>query len=118
MADMDTISSFRTALALGGMPKAVPFAITTSGAGVPTLRDTYGGLLSVAGSGTNNRVITITVPKWVRTLACPASHNKSTTVNIDPVLSGTAGTVVLTADADFFSGKIEGTLWVSSSNVD
>jgi hypothetical protein len=118
MADMDTISSFRVPLALGGMAKAIPFAITTSGAGVPSLRDTYGGLLSVAGSGTNNRVITITCPKWVRTLSCPFGYNKAATINIDPVLSASAGTVVLTADADFFSGKIEGTLWVSSSTVD
>lgn len=118
MADIDSISSFRNMLSLGGMPRAIPFAITTNGSGVPSLRDTYGGLISVAGSGTNNRVITITLPKWVRTLSCPFGYNKAATINIDPVLSGTAGTVVLTADADFFSGKIEGVLWVSSSTVD
>jgi hypothetical protein len=117
MPTMETISSFRTAMALGGMPKAIPFGITTSGAGVPSLRDTYGGLLSVAGSGTNNRVITITVPTWIRTLSCPFGYNKAATVNIDPDLSSKS-TVVLTADADFFSGKIEGVLYVSSSNVD
>jgi hypothetical protein len=118
MPSLDSISSLRIANSLGGMPVYIPFAFTTNGSGVPTLRDSYGGLVTIASGGTNNRTVTITFPKWVRTLSCVWSHDQSALINFDRTLSASAGTLVLAASADFFSGEVEGILCVSQSNVD
>ncbi len=118
MPVMDGVDLLRMLRCPGGMPFAFPFAFTTNGSGVPTLRDSYGGLLTIASGGTNNRTITLTFPKWTRTLSCPYVSEQTATINFTRTIDAAAGTVVLTASADFFDGEVEGVLFGSTSTVD